>query len=163
MKRRITGAMTTLLFAGLVAGCGGDGDKDGASGGTGTGAAAGLSKAQFIERGDAICAAADKRIDAAATKLRQSSKKSGTLPTTQVVRFLTRSSMPAYDRMVIGLRKLSPPKSDEQRIDAFVASVAGAIDAVKANPQKYAKRTTADPFDDANKRAQAYGFEVCGS
>lgn len=166
MKRKLAGAMTALLLAGLAVGCGGDDGKDRPSGGTdgtGTGAAAGLTKAQFIERGDAICAAADKRIDAAATKLRQSSTKTGTLPIEQVVKFLTHSTMPAYERMLIGLRNLSPPKGDEQRIDAFMASVAGAIDAVKANPNKYAKRTTADPFDDANGRAKAYGFRVCGS
>ena len=71
--------------------------------------------------------------------------------------------MPAYDRMIVGLRNLKPPKGDERRIEAFIASVSGAIDAVKANPRKYAKRTTADPFDDANKRAKTYGFKVCGS
>jgi hypothetical protein len=161
MKRKLAGAMTTLLVAGLAAGCGGDDGKGGA--GATTGAGTGLTKAQFIERGDAICAAADKRIEAAGAKLRQSSKKDGTLPVTQVVRFLTRTTMPTYDRMLISLRNLAAPKADEQKVDAFVASVAGAIDAVKANPRKYAKRTTADPFDDANERAKAYGFKVCGS
>ena len=163
MKRKLAGAMTTLLLAGLAAGCGGGDGSDGSDGASGSsGAAPGLTKAQFIERGDAICAVAAKRIDAAAAKLRQSAKKTGTLPVTRVVRFLTRSSMPAYDRMIIALRNLPPPKGDEPKIDAFVASVAGAIDAVKANPRRYAQRTT-DPFDDANGRAKAYGFKVCGS
>ena len=159
MKRERACATTVLLLAGLAAGCGG-GDKDAK---TAKGAPATLTKAQFIERGDAICATADRRIEAAAAKLRAKSRKTGTLPVPQVVTFLTQTTMPAYDRMVIGLRNLSPPKGDEQRIDAFIASVAGAIDAVKANPAKYAKRATPDPFADANRRARAYGFKVCGS
>ena len=156
MKRRLAGAAITMLVAGVAAGCGGD-DTDAPA------KRDALTKAEFVERADALCAAADRRIEAEAAKLRSSAKKTGTLPSRTVVRFLEQSSIPAYERMLLGLRDLTPPKSDEQRVDGFVASVAGAIDAVKQNPQKYARRTTADPFDDANKRARAYGLKVCGS
>ncbi len=156
MTRKLAGAATTLLLAALAAGCGGD--KDSGAKGSAT-----LTKAEFIERADAICSSAEARIDVAAAKLRAAGKKSGTLPRPAVVKFLRETSLPSYERMLIGLRELEPPKADERRIDAFLASLSGAIDAVEADPSKYAKRATADPFDDANKRAMDYGMKVCGS
>jgi hypothetical protein len=155
MKRKLAGAMTTLLVAGLAAGCGG-GDQ-------GDAGRPALTKAAFITRADAICKATTDSIDAAGAKLRSAGAKTGTIPIAQVVTFLKNSSLPAYDRMVVDLRKLAPPKDDRQAIGGFVASLAGAVEAAKANPDKYARRTTADPFDDANKRARAYGMKVCGS
>jgi hypothetical protein len=167
MKRKLAGVAITMLLAGLAAGCGGDdGDDAGATvttSGAGVTGDGPLTKAEFIERADAICSVAETRIEAAAAKLRTASQSSGTLKESAVVKFLRDSTLPAYDRMLIGLRGLTPPAGDEDEIDPFVASLSGALDAVKADTKKYAKRTTADPFDDANKRAQDYGMKVCGS
>jgi hypothetical protein len=65
--------------------------------------------------------------------------------------------------MLSQLRALTPPKPDETTIDGLIAALAGAIDTAKADPAKYSKNGAADPFDDANARATAYGMKVCGS
>jgi len=164
MKRKLAGAAITMLLAGLAAGCGGGSDDDASTSSSGNVTSdEPLTKAEYIERADAICSVADARIDAAAAKLRAASKDTGTLKRSAVVKFLRDSTLPAYDRMLIGLRDLTPPTGDEAKIDPFIASLSGALDAVKANTEKYAKRTAADPFDAANKRAQDYGMKVCGT
>ena len=164
MKRRLSGAVVTLLVAGLtVAGCGG-GDDDKQAATTGTPApGATLTKPQYIAAADKVCVATTAKIEAAAAKLRAAAAKTGTIPVPQVTKFLKQTSLPAYEGMLTQLRALTPPKQDEQTIDKFIASLASAIDTAKGNPVKYSKNGAPDPFDDANKRAIDYGMKVCGS
>jgi hypothetical protein len=163
MKRKLAGAaITMLVVAGLVAGCGGDSGGNGAT--TTAAGGAPLTKAEFIARADAICLATVARIRAGAATLRAEEAKSRRLPPAdQIARFLEKTSLPAYDDMLDKLRDLTPPKRDEKAIDAFVGSLAGAIDTAKADPAKYAKTSARDPFDDANARAKRYGMKACGS
>jgi hypothetical protein len=162
MKRRFSGAAVTMLVAGLVAsGCGGSDKKDAATTAPASGPA--LTKPQFITAADNICKQTTDKITAAATKLRQSAKKTGTIPVPQVTKFLTETSLPAYDGMLDQLRALTPPTADEKTIDGLIAALAGAIDTAKADPAKYSKNGSPDPFDAANSRAIDYGMKVCGS
>jgi len=157
MKRKLAGAVITVAAAVLAAGCGGDG------GDTETDAAEPLTKAEFITRADQICGATQQQIQAAATRLRNIGSKSGTLAVPIVAQFLEKTSVPAYEAMLGKLRALQPPPADEKAVDGYVAAVAGAIDSVKADPVKYSKNSSPDPFDTANSRAKAYGMKVCGS
>ena len=168
MKRKLAGAAITMLVAGLAAGCGGD-DKDSDANGaaTTTTTAAGptkpLTKAAYIARADTVCEAATTRIDAAGSKLQGSAKNPRKLTQAQIRTFLTQTTVPSYERMLAELRNLTPPKRDKRKIDSFVAELSTAIDAIKANPDTYAKLTTANPFANANQQAKAYGMKVCGS
>jgi hypothetical protein len=158
MKHRAT--VMTLIALVAVAGCGGAGNSAST---TPANNGAPLTKAQFIAQADKVCKATTDKISSAATKLRDSAKKTGTLPVREVASFLTKTSLPAYDAMLDDLRALTPPKDDEKTIDGLIAALAGAIDTAKSDPVKYSKNGSADPFDDANKRAIDYGMEVCGS
>jgi hypothetical protein len=163
MKRKLAAAATTVLVACVAAGCGGDGDDDAATSTTATTSGAPVSKAAFITAADAVCTKTNAKIQTAAAKLQAKSKKSGEIPKTDVVKFFKQTSLPAYDDMVQQLGALMPPKSDEAKVNGIIASMAAAIDVVKADPAKFASRDVSDPFDDANKRARDYGMKVCGS
>jgi hypothetical protein len=161
MKRKLAGAVAALLIGGLAAsGCGGD-DKTTST--TPAPGGAELTKAQYIAAADKVCKQTTDKIAVAATKLRESAKKTGTVPVPQVTRFLTQTSLPAYEDMLAELRTLTPPKQDEKTIDGLIAALAGAIDTAKADPAKYSRNGSPDPFDDANSRAIDYGMKVCGS
>lgn len=163
MTRRLSSAAATLLtIAGLaVAGCGSDDDNKASTSTTPRGGE--LTKAQYIAAADKVCKATSDKIAVAATKLREAANKTGTIPVAQVTKFLKETSLPAYEGMLAELRALTPPKQDEKTIDGLIAALAGAIDTAKADPAKYSKNGTADPFDDANTRVIAYGMKVCGS
>jgi hypothetical protein len=169
MKRKLAAAAVTMLTACLAAGCGG-GDKGATTTGGGATTAGGaptggapLTKAQFIAAADGICRATNATIEAAAAKLRNAAAKTGTIAVPKVTSFLTKTSLPAYDGQLDKLRTLVAPKGDEKAIDGYVAALAGAIDTAKADPVRYSKNGSPDPFDDANARAQHYGMKVCGS
>jgi hypothetical protein len=163
MKRRLAGAVVAMLVAGLsAAGCGAGGDDKPA---TTTAAAAGpaLTKAQYIAAADKVCQATKDKIEAAAVKLRDAAKKTGTIAVPTVTKFLTDTSLPAYDALIDDLNKLTPPKDDEKTIDGMIAAFAEAVEVTKRDPVAYSKNGASDPFDDANARAIDYGMKVCGS
>ena len=146
-----------MLFACVAAGCGNDDDKDPANDDKT------VTKAAFITSADAICAKTNAEITQAASKLREKSEKSGTLPKQDVVNFFKGTSLPAYDDLVRQLGALTPPKGEQAKIDGLLSTLASAIDTVKADPEKFASTAPEDPFADFNTRAEAYGMKVCGS
>lgn len=156
----VAAVMIIALVA--LAGCGGGDDGDG-NASTTPAIGAELTKTQYIAAADKVCKATTDKIASAATKLRESADKTGTLPVREVASFLTKTSLPAYDAMLDDLRELTPPEDDQKTIDGLVAALAGAIDTAKSDPVKYSKNGSPDPFDDANKRAIDYGMKVCGS
>jgi hypothetical protein len=163
MKRKLAGAAIPMLVALLVGGCGGGGTDTTTT--TSTAAAgAPLTKAELIVRADEICMATVQRIKAGAARIRADEARSRRLaPRAQIAKFLKDTSLPAYDDMLGKLRDLTPPKRDEKVIDAWIGSLAGAIDRAKADPARYARASADDPFDDANARAKDYGMRSCGS
>jgi hypothetical protein len=162
MKRKLAGAATTMLVAGLAAGCGGGDTTATATTTSATGAP--LTKAELIVRADEICMATVERIRSGAARLRSTEVRSRKLaPADQIATFLKETSLPAYDDMLGRLRDLTPPKRDEKAIDAWIGALAGAIDTAKAHPARYATPSAADPFDEANVRARRYGMKACGS
>jgi hypothetical protein len=156
MSRKLAAAAATVLAACVAAGCGGD-DKGSSDDDKP------VTKATFITSADAICTKTDAEITAAAAKLREKSEKDGTLPKQDVVNFFKGTSLPAYNDLVRQLGALTPPKGDEAKIDGLLATLASAIDTVKADPEKFASTAAEDPFADFNTRAKAYGMKVCGS
>ncbi|MEY2515269.1 MAG: hypothetical protein QOJ89_2627 [bacterium] len=163
MKRKLAGAAVTMLVAGLAGGCGG-GDATATATTTTAAGGAPLTKAELIVRADEICMATVQRIRSAAARIRSVEARSRRLaPADQIATFLKDTSLPVYDDMLGRLRDLTPPKRDEQAIDAWIGSLAGAIDTAKADPARYAKPSADDPFDDANARAKRYGMKECAS
>jgi hypothetical protein len=155
MKRKLAGAVLTMLVAALAAGCGSDG------GGSAKTTASGppLTKAAFVTAADKICARTTAKITTAAATFRVAiAKKTGTLAVPDVVSFYKRTSLPAYNEMLDKLNDLVPPKADQKAIDGYVAALAGGIDTVKADPARFSTKNAPDAFADANNRAKKYGL-----
>jgi hypothetical protein len=156
MKRKLAGAVLTMLVAALAAGCG----SDGGSAKTTAPSGPPLTKAAFVTAANKICAQTTTKISAAAAKFRDAvAKKTGTLAVPDVVSFYKRTSLPAYNEMLDKLNDLVPPKADQKAIDGYVAALAGGIDTVKADPAKFSTKNAPDAFADANARAKKYGLD----
>jgi hypothetical protein len=140
------------LIAGLVlAGCGG-GDSSSTTA---------LSKSEFVAQGNAICAKGDKEINAAAEKTFTQSQAPS--QATQE-KFVTDTVIPSIQGQIDGIDALPPPSGDEDQVQAIVDAAQGALDKVKADPSSITGQGSgSDPFADANKLANAYGLDQCGS
>jgi ABC-type glycerol-3-phosphate transport system substrate-binding protein len=156
MKRKLAGAVLTMLVAALATGCG----SGGSAAKTSTTSGAPLTKAAYIAAANKVCAQTTAKISAEATKFRAAlAKKTGTLQVPDVVDFYKKTSLPAYDSMLDKLNDLVPPKADQKTIDGYVAALAGGIDTVKADPAKFSTQNAPDAFADANNRAKKYGLD----
>lgn len=164
MKRKAAAAVLTMLVAAVSAGCGGDGAKEDRGSTTATvAAAAPLSKAEYISRANAICRATRATLAKEGATFRTDATTTAKLPPPARIReFVTKVSLPGYERMLARMRELTPPQRDRRTIVAYIASLSDAIKTVKADIPRYARADAVDPFDDANAQAASYGMKDCG-
>lgn len=148
--------MKTLAAAAaclLLAGCGSDDSaKDS------TAAPETITKAEFIERGDAICKAGDERIEAAT----ESFGEDDDFPTESELRdYVVEVVLPEISAQAKALRALPLPDQGADQVTAMLDSLDAEIAKAEKDPGHPLEE--ASGFDEANLMAQEYGFEVCGA
>jgi hypothetical protein len=147
LRYRLTVVLAALLGLALVAaGCGSD-EKT-------------ISKAEFLRKGNAICASGNKEIDAGANKIFRNRKSRPSQA--DIKRFANEVLLPSVERQVKGIKDLGAPKGDEDKVKAILDAADEGIAAGKRDPASLAS-DNADPFAKANRLARAYGLTVCGS
>ena len=139
-----------LLFAlaALVAGCGDDDDSSDSGGGDAP------TKAQFVEEGNAICEKGNAELDEATANFGPQT------PPAEVDAFVTETLVPNVQGQIDDLRALTPPKGDEDTVDALLDAAQENLATVEDNP---ATIRSGDPFAQANQLLRGYGLTVCGS
>jgi hypothetical protein len=133
-----------LVFA---AGCGG-GDT--------------LSKAEFIEKADAICARADKTKNGEAAGYQKAHLKE-LVPLSRaenVEKLVIAVLLPSVQKEVEEIEALGPPSEDKKKVEDFTRAVEAAMKKAEKKPADVAN-FYASPFRDADKIAQEYGFKNC--
>jgi hypothetical protein len=156
--RRLGTLAVPLLVSGLIAaGCGGGGGDDSStsSASTSTGP---LSKADYIAKGDQICAQGTLVIGQAGREQFGSSQ-----PTQeQAVHFGQATVVPSLEDTLAKLRALEPPAADQETTSAIYDALEQGIDKLKQDPNLFVATGSGGVFDQANQLAQAYGFKQCG-
>ena len=148
-NRLIPLVLVVLGLALVGAGCGGGDDKSSSS----------LSKAEFIRKGNAICAAGNKQIEAKAGQLFGTKQKPSE---GELKQFASTVLLPSVEKQVAELKKLSPPSGDEDEVKAILDAAQDGIDKGKQDPLSLTQEK-GGPFDKANALARKYGLTVCGS
>jgi len=134
------------IVAAMAVGCGSSDD--------------GPSKADFVKKADAVCAKGDKQIDAAASRTFTGKK----VPNQAVLtRFIKAESLPAVRKQIDDIKKLEPPKGDEDKVKAITDGVDDALAKTEAQPQLAIAGGAKNPFTGPNKLARDYGLKRCGA
>lgn len=144
---RLTSLLALLLCA-LVAGCGGDDDSGGDSGGEA------LPKAEFVEQANAICAEGNAETEEALGELENPTEE-------DAIAFLTDTFLPNVRDQVEEIRGLGFPEGDEETLTATLDEVESVLDTVEEDPEAAAAGD--DPFAEVNEELNAYGLTECGS
>ena len=134
------------------------GSEDGGDGGDGSSGAP-LTKAKFIEQGDAICAKVPEKYTAIAEELEQQAQQEGKpKPTTAEVNL--KAAVPPLPEAAQELEELVPPKGDEPEAEAILAALEAATKGLEQNPTAplFGKKS---PFAEFQKLTVKYGFQVC--
>ena len=150
-------ALAALALGLPFAGCGDDdGDEPTAAGDT---VPENLSKSEYLEAGDRICAEGTAEI------ARQALERYGEAQPTldQVDEFATEIVAPVLQEQVDSLRDLPPPGDDAERVSEIYDAVDEGIAELREDPSLLSEPGTGGAFDRANRLAQGYGFSQCGS
>jgi hypothetical protein len=143
------------VIAGLIAfaGCGGGDD-------TSTGEP--LSKSAFLAQGNTICENGDKEINAEAKKIftQQQAPSQATEE-----KFVTDTVIPKVQSQIDAIGNLPAPSGDEDEVQAIIDAAQSTLDKAKADPSLLTDQGggQSDPFAKADKLANAYGLDKCGS
>jgi hypothetical protein len=149
--------VATMAIALFGVGCGGGGSGSSTDAGSGAGspiATSSLSKAQFVEKADEVCNDGSEELGSRIPSLQE--KKGG--PTQEEV--LTKALVPAYQIMADKLHELGAPSGDEEKVEAYLAALQKAIDAVKEkHPSSFPEGEVF--FRHSNELARSYGIKSC--
>jgi hypothetical protein len=79
-------------------------------------------------------------------------------------KFATDTIIPNVQQQIDGIEALTPPSGDESQVKAITDAAQSALDKAKSDPTLLTDQGIgADPFAQANKLADAYGLDKCGS
>jgi hypothetical protein len=117
-----------------------------------------LTKAEFTQQANAICADLNKKVEAASQKVAAEHDPSADMDA--FLKAAVDTVTPISDQGVADLRKLHAPEDLQAGFDDWLAAVEGDTAKIKKDP----KVLMADnAFADADQKAKALGLEVCAS
>jgi hypothetical protein len=143
-------ALTVALVAGLVAGCGGSG---GDSSATDTAPVSPLSKQDFIQSADQICAERDKLVYQQVGRA-----AAGQLSGAKLARFVNGTLIPHAQLAIDRLRTLPPPPGDDEKVTAFLDAAQQGVDRLGKDPTLIEGDRA---FARSERLARAYGLKTC--
>lgn len=121
-----------------------------------------VSRAEYLQRADAICAGAEDRKNAALEAEFARREAAGEGMTRQdELTLVRRVALPPIDRMVEQLAALPDPARAAAKAASIVAAFEAATEAVAENPASALADST--PFDRANALASEFGLEACAA
>jgi hypothetical protein len=167
---RLSGAATLLVLGLAVAGCGGDGESEEPSTVTQTveEQSGALTKAEFIQRADAICQAGHEEGEPLVAEFQEAQQAGDAAKAAD----LLRQAADVADEEAGELRDLEPPPADADILDDYISAGETTIqtgrdlaDAIDAGDTQ-AVQVLSDRFNEQTSTtqgiAQGYGFKVCG-
>ena len=121
-------AIVTALVAVGFTGCGGGDDSSSTT-------TAAISKDDFVEFGNKICAEGNKTFDAAAK-----STFSGGKPTeAEMTKFVDETAVPTIQGEIDGIRAIGAPEGDEDQVNAIL-DAAQQASTISADPTAFGRR-----------------------
>lgn len=147
MGRGLIAVLLGVFAIALVgAGCGG-GDDTGS----------GLTKAEFVKQGDAICAKADaKKNSDLKSAFEQQAKEGKQLNKSIERQLVTEVALPPVATMTEELADLGAP---DEKAGAIVTAYEDGVSAIEDDPGSVLNGS--NPFEEPDKLALEYGFKRC--
>ncbi|MGN6275393.1 MAG: hypothetical protein ACTHNP_05600 [Solirubrobacterales bacterium] len=155
MSKRLVALFAALaVLALIVAGCG-------SSSSTTTETTNALTKAEFVKKGNAICAKGNEEIEEGFEEFRkeQGFSKKQEPSKAQLEEAVETVIIPKIGKEVESIRALGPP---DEEAEAVVAAAEEALEKGEEDPSVFLKPESAGPFAKVNKLSREYGLTKCG-
>lgn len=152
MNRALLAAIAALVaLSALVAGCGGGDDGD---------TTVTLTKAELIEKGDAICAKANKQSETEAEDFaKENDFELAGASKEQLEEAVAEVLVPSLNQQVEELDALGAPEGDEEQVEEIIVSLEDAAGEIEDDPALVFQGAV---LKEPSQLAKDYGFEVCG-
>jgi hypothetical protein len=125
--------------------------------------ASSLTKAEFINQGDAICKKGNEAVNSEAEEFAKENGIDTSKPTTaEQEEVVSEVVGPAIRQEGEEIGALSAPSGDEGKVKSIVEAVEAGAEEAEESPSSLVEGETGGPFAEANKLAKEYGFKVCG-
>ena len=145
-------AVAVTLFAGIaVAGCGSSSSSSSSS--SASTAATGITKAQFVAKANAICAAGNKATNAALSPITKKTSQS------QSVVIVKTAFVPAVQTQITAIKALGAPAGDEATVNKMVTYAQQDLNKIKKDPTLVFSGK--DQFHNFAVIAHPYGLVQC--
>ncbi len=142
-----------LLAAVVVAGCG-------SSSSTTTTTTAAISKAEFVVKGNAICAAGEKAQEARFEAFGKSHGLKNMEPTkAQKTELVETVFVPNVQHQINAVKALGAPSGEEQQVEEALETSQQALEKAEANPELFFAKQS--PFREAGQQLHAVGLTKC--
>lgn len=154
VQGNLAGATLVLPATILVlAGCGSGGDAE---------ATASLTKAEFLTKGNAICAKGGEEINKAYEAFSRKHVAGGKTPSKALLdEAAAEIVLPVREREVHLLRGLGTPSGQEERVDAMLTAWEEGIEKGARDPNSLRKAGPEFAFHKASSMGIDYGLEKC--
>ena len=151
MSKRFLTVLVGLAGVGLLAACGDDGGSEP------------LTKAEFIEQGDVICAEGEEEAQVEAEEFAEENEIDSENPTQeQAEEAVAAVFVPSLRKQAEELSELAPPEGEEEQVEAIVSALEGAVEELEENPDALFEEGS-NPLEEPSELAAEFGFEECGS
>jgi hypothetical protein len=158
-ERLIAVFLGAVAIAAIAAGCGGGSDTSSSTAVAGGGEGdSSLSKAAFIQRGDALCAKNNTAMAKQANELTPGNGGKNITPQEAEDELVTDVFAPGIGRQAEDISSLGAPAGEEDEVEAIVAAIEAGAKEAEQDPSSFGSGA----FSEASELARAYGFKVCG-
>jgi hypothetical protein len=146
------------VVATAATGCGGDESAGGSELTTSS-----LSKAEYIEKADAICKETEDRLLADyETYIREKQGQiQSNLSEAEYAEFARVVVVPNLEREIEEIRALGTPEGDEAQLEEFIRTVEAGLGRAEEEPRLVAAKNGEQVFRSGTQIAKAYGYKVC--
>jgi hypothetical protein len=151
---------SVVAIALVAAGCGSSSDTTGST----EASESSLTKAEFVKKGNAICAAGNKEIEEQFADFAKEEDLNEKAPPTkaQSKNAAEKVLIPTISGELEGLRNLGTPEGDEGEVDAILTAAEEGLEKGEEDPVALIEEEGGDPFAKADELANEYGLSVCG-
>lgn len=153
MNKALLATLVALVaLAALVAGCGG-GDET-------TDGTVALTKAEFIEQGDAVCKKGNRLSEKEAEEFAEENEfELEKASDEQLEEAVTEVLVPNLSQQAEELDALGAPEGDEEQVEEIIVSLEGAAEEIEDDPGIVFE---GEVLKEPSELAADYGFKVCG-
>lgn len=154
MSKRFIALLAALAaLALIVAGCG--------SSGSSTESTSSLTKAEFVKKGNAICAKGSEEINEGFEEFVKENGLSKTKAPSKAVQeeAVETVLIPKVSKEIESIRALGPP---DEEAEAVLDAAEEALEKGEEDPIQFLKEESTGPFAKANKLSREYGLTKCG-